>query len=237
MVVKQFAGSRGDIGLNAALNWVSFLKRLPSLFTGLFLFACGIAANLQSDLGMMPWGVLHVGLAKVTPLTIGQADQLVGLLVFVISWALGFAPGLGAVANMFFVGFFVDLVLSWNLIPRQTELPGQLMLLFVSVVLLGVASLFYLRVQLGAGPRDGLMLRLVKKLDVPVAYVRAAIEITVLVLGFLLGGPVGVGTAVVALTVGYSVQFFFKLGHFSSQSRQMDLSQLYSYLKKPQKRE
>jgi uncharacterized membrane protein YczE len=237
MVVEPFAGNRGIIELDTAVSWGSFLQRFPSLFIGFFLFACGIAANLQSNLGMMPWGVLQVGLANVTPLTIGQADQLVGLLVLVISWALGFAPGLGTVANMFFVGFFVDLVLSWNVIPLQTELPGQLMLLFVSVVLLGVASLLYLRVQLGAGPRDGLMLGLVKKLAVPVAYVRAAIEVSVLVLGFLMGGPVGAGTAMVALTVGYSVQFFFKLGHFSSQSSQMDLRQLYSCLKRQQKRE
>jgi uncharacterized membrane protein YczE len=233
MVVNLLATSRVDSELDTAMNWVTFLKRLPSLFIGFFLFGCGIVANLQSNLGMMPWGVLHVGLARVTPLTIGQANQLVGLLVLGVSWALGFAPGLGTVANMLFIGFFVDRILTWNVIPLQTELPGQLVV--VSVVLLGVASLFYLRVQLGAGPRDGLMLGLVTKLDVPVAYVRATIEITVLVLGFIMGGPVGIGTAVIALAVGYSVQFFFKLGHFSSQSNQMDLVQLYCSLKKPQK--
>ncbi len=237
MGVKLFPSSRVETESDIDLNWVNFLRRLPSLFVGLFLFGCGMAANLQSNLGMMPWGILHVGLAKATPLTIGQADQLVGLLVLVISWILGFAPGLGTIANMLFIGFFVDLILSWNVIPLQTELPGQLMLLLMSVVLLGVGSLFYLQVQLGAGPRDGLMLGLVKKLNVPIAYTRAAIEITVLFFGFLLSGPVGVGTAVVAFTVGYSVQFFFKLGHFSSQSKQMDLSQLHSSLKKKQKPE
>lgn len=220
-----------------ALNWVILLKRLPSLFLGLFLFSLGIVANLQSNLGMMPWGVLDVGLAKVTPLTIGQASILIGLLVIFIGYLLGFTPGLGTLANMFFIGYFIDLIMWWNLIPMQTEPLGQLMLLLLSIMILGLATLFYLRVRLGAGPRDGLMLGLVKKLDKPVAYIRASIEITVLVLGFLMGGPVGVGTLVTALTVGYSVQFFFKLGHFSGKSNQIDLRQLYRYLKKRQKPE
>jgi uncharacterized membrane protein YczE len=218
-----------------SLSWVTFLRRLPSLFLGFFLLGLGIVANLQSNLGMMPWGVLHVGLANVTPFTIGQASQLVGLLVIFISFLLGFTPGLGTLANMFFVGFFVDLIMSWNLIPTQTELFGQLLLLLLSVMIFGLASLFYLRVQLGAGPRDGLMLGLVKKLDKPVAHIRVTIEVTVLLLGFLMGGPVGIGTAIVALTMGYSVQFFFKLGRFRSKSKQIDILQLYRLLKKPQK--
>ncbi|HJX24020.1 MAG TPA: membrane protein [Candidatus Bathyarchaeia archaeon] len=221
--------------MDTALDWVVFLKRLPSLFLGLFLFSLGIVAILQSNLGMMPWGVLNVGLAKVTPFTIGQASQIIGLLVIIISYPLGFTPGLGTLANMFFVGYFMDLIIWWNLIPMQTELPGQLVLLLLSVMILGFASLLYLRVQLGAGPRDGLMLGVIKKLDKPVAYVRAAIEVAVLTLGFLMGGPVGIGTVVSALTVGISVQFFFKLGHFNGKSSQIDLLQLYRFLKKPQK--
>jgi len=84
---------------------------------------------------------------------------------------------------MYFIGFFIDLIIRWDLIPMQTELTGQLGLLLFSVMVLGVASLFYLRVQLGAGPRDCLTIGLVKKLDKPVAYVRGTIEVTVLILG------------------------------------------------------
>jgi uncharacterized membrane protein YczE len=223
--------------MDTTLNLVSFLKRLPSLFLGFFLFGFGLVANLQSNLGMTPWGVLNVGLAKVTPFTIGQISQLVGLLIVFISYFLGFFPGIGTLTNMFFVGFSVDLIMGWNLIPIQTELAGQLGLLLLSVLAFGVASLFYLRVQLGAGPRDGLMLGLVKTLNKPVASIRAVIEVTVLILGFLMGGPVGIGTVVTALTVGSSVHFFFKMGHFNSKSKQIDLLQLYRFLKKPQKGE
>jgi len=118
-----------------------------------------------------------------------------------------------------------------GLVPVQIELARQLGLLLFSVVILGVGSLFYLRAQLGAGLRDGLMIGLVKKLDKPIAHVRGSIEVTVLLLGYLIGGPVGIGTVVTALTVGYSVQFFFKLGHFDKKSEQMNLLQLYRLLK------
>src|SRR3990170_1457924 len=100
--------------MDTALDWVVFLRRLPSLFLGLFLFSLGIVANLQSNLGMMPWGVLDVGLSKVTPFTIGQASILIGLLVIFIGYLLGFIPGLGTLANMFFIGYFIDLIIWWK---------------------------------------------------------------------------------------------------------------------------
>lgn len=211
-------------------NLRDFLGRLPSLLVGLFLFAVGVVANLNSGLGMSPWGVLNVGISNMTPLTLGQASQVIGLVVIAIGWALGFAPGFGTLMNMYFIGLFIDLIIAWELIPTPTDPMFQYLLLILSVAVLGVGSLFYMGVQLGAGPRDGLMLGLVRKLDRQVAYVRAGIEGTVLVLGYLLGGPVGVGTVVTALTTGYSVQLFFRLGRFDSKSKQLNLYELYQCL-------
>ena len=210
---------------------MNFLGRLPPLLIGLFLFAVGVVANLNSGLGMAPWGVLNVGVSNMTPLTLGQASQVIGLIVIAVGWALGFAPGFGTLMNMYFIGLFIDLLIAWGPIPIPTEPISQYLLLILSVVVLGVGSLFYMGVQLGAGPRDGLMLGLVKKLDRQVAYVRAGIEGTVLVIGYLLGGPVGVGTVITALTTGYSVQLFFKLGRFDSKSKQLNLYELYQGLK------
>jgi len=222
---------------HVAQNWLNFLKRLPFLFFGLFLFAVGVVANLHSNLGVNPWGVLHVGITNITPLSIGQTTQVVGFAVIILGWLMGFAPGFGTLANMYFVGFFTDLIIGWDLIPVQTEITRQLGLLLFSIVIIGIASLFYLKVQLGAGPRDGLMIGLVKKLNKPVAYVRGAIEITALILGYLMGGPVGIGTLVTALTVGYSVQLFFKLGGFDGKSKQMNLLQIYRFLKSNKNRD
>jgi uncharacterized membrane protein YczE len=207
-------------------NLKDFLGRLPSLLVGLFLFAVGVVANLNSGLGMNPWGVLNVGVSNIMPLTLGQASQVIGIVVIAIGWALGFAPGFGTLMNMYFIGLFIDLIIAWELIPTPTDPMFQYLLLILSVAVLGVGSLFYMGVQLGAGPRDGLMLGLVRKLDKQVAYVRAGIEGTVLILGYLLGGPVGVGTVITALTTGYSVQLFFRLGRFNSKSKQLNLYEL-----------
>ena len=211
-------------------NLLSFLVRLPSLYFGLFLFAAGMVTNLYSGLGMSPWGVFHVGISETSGLTLGQVTQIVGLAVLLLGWALGFPPGFGTVMNMFFVGWFTDRVIEWGLVPKPTDPLEQVMLLLLSVVLIGVGSLFYLRVQLGAGPRDGLMVGLVRRLDQQVWLVRGIIEVVVLVFGYLLGGPVGVGTIVTALTIGYSVQFAFRIGKYEGKSLQMNLWQLYDYL-------
>lgn len=189
-----------------------------------------MVTNLYSGLGMSPWGVFHVGISETSGLTLGQVTQIVGLAVLLLGWALGFPPGFGTVMNMFFVGWFTDRVIEWGLVPKPTDPLEQVMLLLLSVVLIGVGSLFYLRVQLGAGPRDGLMVGLVRRLDKQVWLVRGIIEVVVLVFGYLLGGPVGVGTIVTALTIGYSVQFAFRIGKYEGKSLQMNLWQLYDYL-------
>ncbi len=200
--------------------------RLPTLITGLFLFSVGVVMSLYSNLGMSPWGVFQFGLAQMLPLTFGQVSQVVGLAVLILGWALGFPPGLGTVANMYLVGLFIDLVMAWNLLPQPVGLVPQMAMLVLGIVVIGIASLLYLRAQLGAGPRDGLMVGLVTKLDRPVSQVRIAIEVTVLVMGFFLGGPVGVGTILNALLTGPIVQRSFKLGGFNPKSEQVDLYKL-----------
>ena len=207
-------------------NWLGFLVKLPSLFFGLFLFALGAVMNLYSDLGMNPWGVLQVGITYHVPMTLGQVSQVVGLVVLVLGWLLGFAPGFATFMNMYFIGLFIDLIMEWGLVPRYGDLPGRLALLLGGILALGIGSFFYMNPKLGAGPRDGLMLGFVRKLDRPVSHVRGAIEVTVLVLGYLLGGPVGIGTVVTALTVGYSVQLFFRLGQYDRRSSHVDLYEL-----------
>jgi uncharacterized membrane protein YczE len=211
-------------------NLRRFVAKLPSLYFGLFLFAMGSVTNLYSGLGMSPWGVFHVGLTGTSGLTLGQVSQLVGLAVLLLGWLLGFPPGWGTVSNMFFIGWFTDRIMEWNIVPTPTDVLRQYLLLILSVAFVGAGSLFYMRVQLGAGPRDGLMVGLVRKLNKQVWLVRGSLEVSVLVLGFLMGGPVGIGTVVSALTIGYSVQYAFKLGRFEGKSPQMNLWELFGYL-------
>jgi uncharacterized membrane protein YczE len=211
-------------------NWVSFLGKMPSLFLGLFLFAAGLVANLNSGLGMSPWGVLTIGLTNHVSLTFGQVSQLVGFAVLAIGWVLGFSPGMGTLANMYFIGLFIDLIIAWGLIPVPDGLVLQFAMLFVSIALIGVGSYFYMRVRLGTGPRDGLMMGLVRRLDYPVAAVRGTLEVTVLAIGWLLGGPVGVGTVINAFTLGLSVQTAFRLGGYDKNAEHTNLLKLFGYL-------
>ncbi|MBA7691790.1 hypothetical protein ES703_100344 [subsurface metagenome] len=120
--------------------------------------------------------------------------------------------------------------MAWNILPQPTEMIPQMAMLLLGIVVIGIASLLYLRAQLGAGPRDGLMVGLVTKLDRPVSQVRMAIEVTVLVIGFFLGGPVGIGTILNALLTGSVIQRSFKLGGFNPKSEQVDLYKLVRIL-------
>ena len=209
-----------------------FISRLPILFTGFFILAVGIVVNLYANLRTSPWGVLHVGLADISPFTLGQITQIVGLIIVFTSWLLGFSPGFGTIANMITIGFFIDLVMEWNIIPEQTILFWQIIQLIFSLVLLGCGVFLYLRAQLGAGPRDGLMVALATKFNRPVSYIRIPMDIIVVIIGYLLGGPLGSGTVISALTLGYSIQFFLKVGRFTEPSKQLDLVELYKLLKR-----
>lgn len=211
-------------------NTSDFLKRLPILFLGYFLCSLGIVANLYSNLGTSPWSLFHVGLTNITGLTLGQITQIVGAIIIIISWKLGNPPGFGTIANMIFIGFFIDQIIFAHIIPFQTQLVWQIVQLVSSILIISLGALFYLRTQLGAGPRDGLMVVLTRILDKPVSYVRVPMDIVVSIMGYFLGGPLGLGTILTALGLGYSMQFFFRIGKFDSKSEQLSLFELLKTL-------
>lgn len=192
-------------------------KRLPSLFFGFILYAVGILSSYYAELGMTPWGVFHVGITKHTALTLGQASQVTGIFILVIAYMIGVIPGLGSIFNMYFIGIFVDILNKLGIFKTPETLLEKFLLLIFSIFIIGWASFFYLRANLGAGPRDGLMEGLVKKFDKPVWMIRSFIEITVLIIGYILEGPVGAGTLITAFTVGFSIQLAFKIGKYSSK--------------------
>lgn len=199
-------------------EWIATLKKMPLLFFGLFLYAIGVLATLYSDLGMSPWDVFHMGVVNHTPLTLGRTSQLTGLFILMISYFIGVIPGLASIFNMFFIGLFIDMVDNTGVFKTPSSLVGKFVLLVLGILIIGWATYFYLKVQLGAGPRDGLMEGLVKKFKKPVWVIRSVIEITVLTLGYFLGGPVGIGTLITALTIGFSVQLAFRIGKYDSKT-------------------
>jgi len=179
------------------------------LIIGLFVFAVGIVSMLKSNLGMGPWSVFHVGITNHLPLTLGRVSQIVGLIVILFSLFFRIYPGIGTVLNMIVIGFFIDLINPY--VPSMYNYFSQITMLALGIILIGIGSGLYINANLGAGPRDGLMLGLSKKTGKSIRLIRNSMEITVLITGFFLGGPVGVGTVAFALAIGFSVQFFLKL--------------------------
>lgn len=214
--------------MNDKITLTMLLKKMPSLMFGLLLYAVGILSTLYSNLGMSPWDVFHMGIVNHTPLLLGQVNQLTGLFILLISYFLGIVPGLASIMNMFFIGFFIDLINPMGIFHTPGTVAGRLLLLLFGIITIGWATYFYLRVELGAGPRDSFMEGLVRKLNKPVWMIRAGIEITVLILGYLMGGPVGVGTLITAGLIGFAVQFAFRIGRYDSkEAKHVDLIQLY----------
>lgn len=165
-----------------------------------------MAMMLRSTLGLNPWDVFHSGVASRVPITFGQVTIIVGLFVLLLWWPLRQRPGLGTVANVVVVGLAADAGLA--LISEPTALPARTLLLVAGVLVNGIATGLYIGSQLGPGPRDGLMTGFSRSTGVSLRLVRTTIELTVLVVGWLLGGTVGVGTVLYALTIGPLSQFF-----------------------------
>jgi uncharacterized membrane protein YczE len=166
---------------------------------------------LESKLGLSPWDVLNQGLAKHTALSFGTANIAVGLVVLAIGWSLGGTPGIGTVANAVLVGAFIQGLTSIHALTQLADDPlgVRVMLLAAGIVLIGPASAFYIGADLGAGPRDTLMLVGARRTRFRVRIVRGALELLALVAGIVLGGTFGVGTVLFAFSVGPVVEASF----------------------------
>ena len=190
------------------------LLRILRLFGGLFTYAVGIVFTINANLGMSPWDVFHKGLSNTIHITMGEASILVGFALIVFDTVFGERLGWGTLCNMFFIGFFMDFLMLNHYIPiTHSYLIGVLMMLF-GMLIIGIASYLYIGAGLGSGPRDGLMVALTKKTGKSVRLIRTIIEASALIIGYALGGYIGVGTFIMAITTGYFVQFAFKIFNF-----------------------
>ncbi len=189
------------------------VARAVWLVSGLFLCAVGILCFLEARLGLPPWDVLHQGIARHTPLSFGAANEVVGLIVLTIAWTLGARVWIGTISNAVLIGLFIILLQPLHVVQELSEWPlvPRIGLLGVGLMCFGVGTAFYIGANLGAGPRDSLMLVGSRRTDIRVGAVRALLEISVLLVGFLLGGTVGVGTLAFAALIGPSVEASFWL--------------------------
>lgn len=184
------------------------------LFTGLFLYAVGIVLTINANLGFSPWDVFHKGISNVSGITMGQASITVGVIIVILNIALGEKLGWGTLLNMLFIGIFMDFLMSNNFIPISQNFILGLFMMILGMFIIGIATYLYIGAELGSGPRDGLMVALTKRTNKSVRFIRNSIEINVLIIGYTLGGFVGIGTLIMASTIGYFIQFVFKIFKF-----------------------
>lgn len=208
------------------------LTKLPRLFIGFFIIATGVVLMLRADLGMNPWGTLHDGITMKVAITFGQASQLTGISIILLGLLIKVYPGVATILNMYFIGYFVDLINSSSLIPTFNTIPLQLLQLIVGLLLFSYGLYLYLSCGIGAGPRDGLMVGLIKITGLSATYIKPAMEITVILIGFLMGGKVGIGTAIVALAGGYIVDKIFNFHKFNpKKQKQLNLFDHFNAIK------
>jgi uncharacterized membrane protein YczE len=185
-------------------------RRLVQLFSGLVLYGVSMALMIDADLGLDPWDVLHQGLSRVTGISFGLVVIGLGIPILLLWIPLRQRPGFGTLANLVVIGFAVDGAL--NLLPAVHGLPARVAYLAGGVLLNGIATGLYIGSRFGPGPRDGLMTGLKGRFpQLSLRLVRACIELSVLTVGFLLGGTVGVGTVVYALAIGPLVHVFIPM--------------------------
>ena len=187
----------------------SFAYRFLKLMLGLFIYGIGVALAVRAGIGLAPWDVLAQGISLQTHLTFGLSTVVVSILVLITWIPLRVKPGLGSVMNALTIGLFADWALSW--LPRPDFYLGQLAMFLAGMAVISFATGMYISVGMGKGPRDGLNVGLAKATNKPFWMARTFVEISVVTIGFLLGGQVREGTLIFAVLIGYMNQLGLRL--------------------------
>ncbi|MEL0291753.1 MAG: hypothetical protein VW942_05240 [Aquiluna sp.] len=193
-----------------------FPSRFLKLVVGLFIYGVGVGMTVDAQLGLAPWDVLAQGISRQTSLTFGYATVLVSLMVL-LSWIpLKVKPGLGSIMNAIMVGLVADLTL--NFLPTPDSYWLKLLLFFGGMVVISFATGLYISCGMGKGPRDGLNVGIAHRFKLPFWKARSIVEITVVTIGFLLGGQVREGTLIFALGIGYMNQIGMRIFGLADKS-------------------
>ncbi|MEY4087620.1 MAG: hypothetical protein RIU70_730 [Actinomycetota bacterium] len=187
-------------------RWQLSFSRVCILFFGLAIFGLGDSLLVQGDVGNAPWTVLSQGLTFKTGLSIGWATFFMSVFVLLIWIPLGEKPGFGTLSNIVLIATFIEI--GTNIFPKQSSVLAGIVYSLVGIAMVGLGSALYITCGLGPGPRDGAMTGIHYKTGVRVGRVRMGIELVVLTIGWLMGGRVGIGTALFALLIGQSVAIF-----------------------------
>jgi len=192
------------------------MMRLLNMLIGLVFYAFGIVITIKANIGYAPWDVFHVGLSNKTGISLGLVSIAVGAFIVVIVTLLKEKLGLGTILNMILIGLFIDFV--FPLIPVVNNPVTGTIALITGLFAIAVGSYFYIKSAFGVGPRDNLMVVLARRTKLPVGLCRGMIELLATVLGWIMGGMVGLGTVISVIAIGFCIQIVFKLFKFDVTS-------------------
>lgn len=194
----------------------NYIKRTGKLLFGLFIYSLGLTLSIQANVGLAPWDAFSIGVSNLTGISYGNVSILTGLVILVV--AAGYLKekiGFGTLLNTVLIGIFVDLFQTIKIIPLMSNFFLGVIMLLLGQFTVSFATYFYIRPGLGCGPRDTLMVALGKRFkNIPIGAIRGMIEGTVLIIGFILGAKVGIGTVIAVFGISFILQNTFKLLKF-----------------------
>ncbi|MDW7668399.1 MAG: hypothetical protein SCJ93_06205 [Bacillota bacterium] len=192
------------------------LKKTPRQMLAYFIIGLSINWIKSIDLGMNAWSTLNHGITLQTGIAFGTVSQIISVLIIIASMFMKIYPGYATILNAIFIGYFINVGERYHLYYVSDNYYVNLLLIFVALLIFNIGLYMYLSCNAGAGPRDGLMIGFVKLTGKSVTVVRTSIEATVFVIGWLLGGTVGIGTIITTFLGGYTLDKTFKFFNYSS---------------------
>lgn len=190
---------------------LGFGHKMIKLLVGLFIAAIGITMMIRADIGLPPWDVLHMGVSQVVNISMGQAIIVVSILLTILGALLGEKVGIGTICNMFLVGTFIDLITNSQLIPKGQNFFMGFIMLNLGMMIFAIGTVIYMSCELGCGSKDGVTMGINKRINKPVKYVRAGLEILAIMIGMFMGAKFNIMTIYSALVFGFLMQFSFKV--------------------------
>lgn len=190
------------------------------LSLGLFLYALGLVIAYEAHVGYAPWEVFHIGLSQMTKLTIGQANVLASMAIMLFVYLMKEPMGVGSLLNVVLVGLLFDLLLYMGFVPKINSPLLGILYVLIAMIVLSLATYYYVDAGFGAGPRDSFIIFLHRRYNLPIGTSRRITEIGATALGYFMGGTVGLGTLAFAFGTGYVMEFIFNLLKFDPKATQ-----------------
>lgn len=194
---------------------MGYFQRTVRLIFGLFLYALGSYLSIQANIGLAPWDAFSMGVSKVSGVSFGNVVIFTGIAIIVLDVFLKEKIGVGTILNAIMIGQFIDLLRYIDILPLMSNMWIGIPMLLLGQVSISLGSYFYIGAKMGCGPRDTLMVALGKRMPkAPIGVVRGLIEGTVLIIGWLLGAKIGIGTVIAVFGISFILQYTFKLLKF-----------------------